>query len=334
MITKGISVSFFCFAKQPRNLKCFSDSFKLSNSELFYYQKDSKEEALKFFYDFYSLLGSHYIQEFKTEFILSTGWSISATYSNMYRQNKTLSCKLNNLGQQKYIGLTFVMSSGLTYVPYFMLQIVSNYCVNRMRRIMVTTLVKPASSSLVEIYSSLDHNCLTSMNFRIGLSTLRMEESLTVRNDLIRKTAHFYMTAKSLFKQGVPAEVMGVVQGVLAFIKSSHSHVENYVGTALFDRIICERNLLQCCGSDELYTYFVPYLFSISKMGVDDCEIVDDVFVYPPTVPLTFNSVTNGLFIMDCTVHIYLFIAKFHDTQEIHELFGVNKLQKDQELSE
>ena len=62
MLNKGVSVSFFCFAKQYRNLKVFSDAFKLTNSEMFYYQKDSKEEALKFYYDLYNLLSCNYLQ--------------------------------------------------------------------------------------------------------------------------------------------------------------------------------------------------------------------------------------------------------------------------------
>lgn len=70
---------------------------------------------------------------------------------------------------------------------------------------MITTLIKPSSSSLQQIYSSLDYNCLTAMNFRVGLSMLRMEESLAVRNDLIKRTAHFYLTAKSIYKQNIPS---------------------------------------------------------------------------------------------------------------------------------
>ena len=62
---------------------------------------------------------------------------------------------------------------------------------------------------------------------------------------------------------------------------------------------------------DEITTFFLPYLFGMSKLEPQDCTLVEEGFVYPPTLPLSFNSVSNGLFVMDCTTHIYLFIGKY-----------------------
>ena len=240
MITKGVSFSLFCFAKQYRNLKVFSDCSKLTNSEVIFYQKDSKEDSLKFYYDFYSLLSASYLQECKVDFIVSRGWSVSATYANMYRQQKTLNCKLNNLSDQKYIALSFQMlqQPQTSTSSEFLLQTISSYCSGRSRRMAVTTLIKPLSSSVLNIFSGIDYPMMTALNFKVGLSMLRMDESLAIRNDIIKKTAYFYMTAKSLFKDKMPQEVLSFVQAILALLKSHHSHVEAAIGTPLMDRII------------------------------------------------------------------------------------------------
>ena len=250
MLTKGVSISLFSFAKQHRNLKIFSDCFKLTNSEVFSYQKDCKEDSLKFYYDFYSLLSAHYVQDYKVDFIVSQGWSVSATYANMYRQQKILNCKLNNLSDQKYIALSFQMLQHLqnTSSSHFLFQTISSYSTGRSRRMAVTTLIKPLSNSLLNIFSGIDYSVLTALNFKVGLSMLRMDESQAIRNDVTKKTANFYMTVKSLFKDKIPSEATSIVQGTLALLKSYHSHVEAAIGTTLMDRIISERNLLQCCG--------------------------------------------------------------------------------------
>ena len=92
----------------------------------------------------------------------------------MYRQQKTLSCKLNNLSDQKAIGLTFAMSPNFNSLQYFLLQIISSYCIGRSRRVTVSTIIKPTTNVLPQIYANIDYNCLIAMNFRIGLSMLRM----------------------------------------------------------------------------------------------------------------------------------------------------------------
>jgi hypothetical protein len=92
----------------------------------------------------------------------------------MYRQQRTLSCKLNNLSDQKSIALTFTMNPNISFSECFLLQVISSYCIGRSRRIVVTTVIKPTTTSIAQIYGSIDYNCLTAMNFRIGLSMLRM----------------------------------------------------------------------------------------------------------------------------------------------------------------
>lgn len=40
---------------------------------------------MKFYYDFYSLLGAPYLGEFKMELNLTPGWTTQGVYGNMYR---------------------------------------------------------------------------------------------------------------------------------------------------------------------------------------------------------------------------------------------------------
>lgn len=60
MLNDNISVSFFMFSRGKKNIKVFSDTCKLTNSELILYSKDNAEELTKFYYDLYHLLGATY----------------------------------------------------------------------------------------------------------------------------------------------------------------------------------------------------------------------------------------------------------------------------------
>jgi hypothetical protein len=53
---------------------------------------------------------------------------------------------------------------------------------------------------------------------------------------------------------------------MLAYLKSDHSYPDAYDKKDM-DRMVSERNLLQCTGVQEINTYFTPYLFKISDMA-------------------------------------------------------------------
>lgn len=50
MLLDNISMSLFVFGRSYKNIRVFSDTCKLTNSELFYYSKDNPEELNKFYY--------------------------------------------------------------------------------------------------------------------------------------------------------------------------------------------------------------------------------------------------------------------------------------------
>ena len=85
MLTENISIAFFIFSRGKKNIKVFSDTCKLTNSELMLYQKDNPEDLTKFYYEFYHLLSSTYYIDTRMEFLISTGWYYTAVYGNLYR---------------------------------------------------------------------------------------------------------------------------------------------------------------------------------------------------------------------------------------------------------
>jgi len=60
MLLENISIAFFVFARGRKNIRTLSDTCKLTNSELLYYNKDSDEELNRFYYEFYHLLNTFY----------------------------------------------------------------------------------------------------------------------------------------------------------------------------------------------------------------------------------------------------------------------------------
>lgn len=65
------------------------------------------------------------------------------------------------------------------------------------------------------------------------------------------------------------------------------------------------------------------------SMCMDEAE-----FVYPPTVKVGFEETRNGLFLMDCGLTLYLFIAKEYNSALIKEVLGIDKLSKNDTLNE
>jgi hypothetical protein len=60
MLMDNVSFSFFLFSRSPKNIRIFSDTCKLTNSELFVYSKDNEQDLTRFYYEFYHLLGATY----------------------------------------------------------------------------------------------------------------------------------------------------------------------------------------------------------------------------------------------------------------------------------
>lgn len=92
LLNANISFSMFIFEKNfkvtlflRKNLKVFSDTAKLTNSELLTYRKDSPEDLMKFYYDISYLLGASYYSDVRMELISSPGWIFTAVYGNLYR---------------------------------------------------------------------------------------------------------------------------------------------------------------------------------------------------------------------------------------------------------
>lgn len=85
MLVDNISMSWFIFSRSRKNIRVLSDTCKLTNSEILYYNKDSDEEVMRFYYELYHLLGATYYADTRMEFIISAGWYYTAVYGNLYR---------------------------------------------------------------------------------------------------------------------------------------------------------------------------------------------------------------------------------------------------------
>lgn len=123
-----------------------------------------------------------------------------------------------------------------------------------------------------------------------------------------------------------------MVLGYLAFLKHYHSQVDIINDTIVLDRIIAQRNLLQACNYQDPSALFTPYLFDLTTIGNDRC--LDENFIYPDVCDLRFQSVKEGLFLLDAGVALYLYISRSYHPDYLRALFGKEKLVKGDVLSE
>jgi hypothetical protein len=84
----------------------------------------------------------------------------------------------------------------------------------------------PVTKSLYHMLQGINFTIASGLVYRIYLSSMRMEQSVIVRNKLVRATAMLFATLKSLYKSlaQFPPEAIVFFQGILSFLKSHHSH--------------------------------------------------------------------------------------------------------------
>jgi hypothetical protein len=120
--------------------------------------------------------------------------------------------------------------------------------------------------------------------------------------------------------------------GFLGFLKNYHSQIDQINDTLILERVIAQRNLLQSCSYQEPVTMFTPYLFDLTTIGSDRC--LEENFIYPDLCELKFSSVKDGVFLLDCGVALYLFIARTCHPNYLAALFGKEKLGKGEVVGE
>lgn len=97
MLADNISMSLFVFGRAFKNIRVFSDTCKLTNSELLFYSKNSSEDLNKFYYELFQLSSANYYIDVRIEFMISAGWYYTAVYGNLYRLKEFISFKFCHL---------------------------------------------------------------------------------------------------------------------------------------------------------------------------------------------------------------------------------------------
>ena len=123
-----------------------------------------------------------------------------------------------------------------------------------------------------------------------------------------------------------------MILSFLAFLKNYHSQTDALVNTPLLDKIISQRNLLQSSNYSDINNVFSPYLFDLTTIDQERCQ--PDNFIYPDACELRFNSVKEGLFLMDAGVALYLYISKQCHPNYLLSLFGKEKILKNDHVNE
>jgi hypothetical protein len=60
----------------------------------------------------------------------------------------------------------------------------------------------------------------------------------------------------------------------------------------------------------------------------------DGEFVYPEMLEAKFPNVKDGLFVLDCGLALYLYIGKSCPPEHLKELFGKQKISRNEHLTE
>lgn len=107
----------------------------------------------------------------------------------------------------------------------------------------------------------------------------------------------------------------------LGLLKSQHFQLDAINDTLALDIVVHQRNFFQGCGTTELQNFFSPYLFNLTSMSEDMCRDEEN-FVYPDVCELKFNSVKEGIFLLDNGLSLYLYISKNCDPHLLKMLYG------------
>lgn len=77
-------------------------------------------------------------------------------------------------------------------MPYFSLQIVTNYMLNRRHYLQVTTAVMPFTSNIDYLFENINHQIVAASIYRTYLSALRLEEIGSCKNKYIKHVAQIW----------------------------------------------------------------------------------------------------------------------------------------------
>lgn len=200
MLGDNISMSLFIFGRAYKNIRVFSDCCKLTNSEILYYSKDSPEDLNKFYYELYNLVGADYYQDVRVEFMISAGWYYTAVYGNLYRLKEFITFKFCHLERSKRICAVFLPQEGFNPVPYFSIQIVTNYISNRKHYLQVTTAVLPFTTNIETLFENINYQISAVTIFRTFLSSLRLEDIASCKNKYTKQVALIWRAAHDHYK--------------------------------------------------------------------------------------------------------------------------------------
>lgn len=331
MLNDNISMGLFIFAKTYKNIRMFSDTCKLTNSELMYYSKESAEDLTRFHYELYAILGANYYIDTRMELLISSGWYYTAVYGNLYRLKEYITFKCCHFESSKRVCAVFMPQEGFNPMPYFSIQIITNYIRNRKHYLSVSTAVMPFTSSLDRLFENINLQISAASIFKTYLSALRLEELASCKSKYLKHVAPIWKAAHDFYKGNLPAEWRSCILSFLAFLKNSHTQLDLVNDTIQLDKVISTRNFLQSSNYSECNTTFAPYLFDLTSMGKDRC--LEENFIYPDVCELKFESVKDGVFLLDSGSTLYLYFAKTYHPNYSLALFGREKLIKGEHLS-
>ena len=171
-------------------------------------------------------------------------------------------------------------------LPYFSMQIISNYIYGRKHYMQVNTSVLPLTTSLDRLFQNMNLQMVTATMFKAYLSSIRLQDINSCKNKYIKHVAtiwkavnEYYKPVTHLLQQNFPPEWRNVFLAFLGFLKNNETQPDLIVDSIPFEKVISYRNLLQSCNYPEFTSNFSPYLFDLSTVGTDRC--LDDNFVYP-----------------------------------------------------
>ena len=200
MLNENISVSFFIFTRGNKNIKTLSDTCKLTNSEMMLYHKDNNEELAKFYYDFYHLLSATYYIDTKVEFLISAGWYYTAVYGNLYRLKENITFKFCHFEESKRICAVYLPQDGFLPLPYFAIQIVTNYIYKRKHYMSVNTGVVSFTTSIDRMFENMNIQITAATFFKIYLSSLRLEDLNSVKNKYIKHCSLIWKSINEYYR--------------------------------------------------------------------------------------------------------------------------------------
>lgn len=336
-----ISANFFIFSETYKNVVTLAELSKNTGGEIFYYPTANSRD-LKFYNEFKNNITKETMWESLFRVRVSSGWKVTNKYGNYsVRCNDLLS--IPSMDEHQSLIYEFELEeelaqSQILYIQTSLLHTTSNGA----RRLRILNYGIPLVERMSDVFSKADSQVVSLTLYRRSLAKISAtQDPVSARNEMLQQ-AHgivaemckecvvqkpgTYIDAFASF----PLTLLGMVKHVVLSANGIGASKEMDLRNSL-------RVMLNAASLDQSMAMFTPYLFTLHSMVDENAGVYDEegCFTFPQMLSLTSANLTSeGLYLMDDGMNLYMLIGSELDPRQLQEMFGVKRLSDAPTLTE